>query len=208
MTVDRYRRWSAQAWRHASSRPPPDRSASARRGPPLQRRSPRSDRMFAPFAHFGSRGSSCVKSRSLAKIGRVIERKRHGRKLLIASIGVAAVSYVACGGSTTDNGRRRGQLGRRVDAGTGGNGNTGGRRDRQHRWQRHSNTGGRCGRQPHGYPASTPAPAERPRTGVPVASGNIQDAAAEKAVFGFDVSRRQPDCSPTARRQGRHQVAS
>lgn len=28
-------------------------------------------------------------------------RIRHGRKLLVASLGVAAVSYVACGGNTT-----------------------------------------------------------------------------------------------------------
>jgi hypothetical protein len=33
----------------------------------------------------------------VGKIARV-ERRRHSRKLLIASIGVAAVSYVACGG--------------------------------------------------------------------------------------------------------------
>jgi hypothetical protein len=30
-------------------------------------------------------------------------RKRKGRKLLVASIGVAAVSYVACGGSDTSD---------------------------------------------------------------------------------------------------------
>lgn len=30
-------------------------------------------------------------------------RIRHGRKLLVASLGVAAVSYVACGGNTTSN---------------------------------------------------------------------------------------------------------
>lgn len=31
-------------------------------------------------------------------------RKRRGRKLLVASIGVAAVSYVACGGNTENRG--------------------------------------------------------------------------------------------------------
>jgi len=57
----------------------------------------------------------------------VVERKRHGRKLLIASIGVAAVSYVACGGSTTDtSGGGVGSSAGGSTAGTGGNGNTGG----------------------------------------------------------------------------------
>ncbi len=32
----------------------------------------------------------------------VVERKRRGRKLLVASLGVAAVSYVACGSSNKD----------------------------------------------------------------------------------------------------------
>jgi hypothetical protein len=43
------------------------------------------------------------------------QRKRHGRKLLIASIGVAAVSYVACSGDdstpSTDAGQTTGSSG-------------------------------------------------------------------------------------------------
>src|SRR5262245_66662889 len=51
------------------------------------------------------------------------ERKRHGRKLLIASLGVAAVSYVACGGSTeSDNGGSSNDAGVRGSGGTGGSG--------------------------------------------------------------------------------------
>jgi hypothetical protein len=48
------------------------------------------------------------------------ERVKRGRKLLIASIGVAAVSYVACGGddSTATNST--------VDGGTGGSGGSAG----------------------------------------------------------------------------------
>ncbi len=64
----------------------------------------------------------------------MVERKRHGRKLLIASIGVAAVSYVACGGSTTDSGGGAGSSAGGSTAGGGGKatpaapvtGNTGG----------------------------------------------------------------------------------
>jgi hypothetical protein len=47
--------------------------------------------------------------------------KRTGRKLLIASIGVAAISYVACGGddstSTTDGGSTTGASGHMGAAG-------------------------------------------------------------------------------------------
>ena len=61
----------------------------------------------------------------------MIERKRHGRKLLIASIGVAAVSYVACGGDTTNStgGGSAGSDnagGSANSGGTGGGANTGG----------------------------------------------------------------------------------
>jgi hypothetical protein len=43
-------------------------------------------------------------SRFVGKMGPQVERNRHGRKLLIASIGVAAVSYVACAGDDTTPG--------------------------------------------------------------------------------------------------------
>lgn len=58
------------------------------------------------------------------------ERKRHGRKLLIASIGVAAVSYVACGGDTNDTSSTDGGGSGSATAGSGpnagGSNNTGG----------------------------------------------------------------------------------
>ncbi len=59
------------------------------------------------------------------------ERKTHGRKLLIASIGVAAVSYVACGGSTSEtSGNLMAPDASATGAGgsthTGGSANTGG----------------------------------------------------------------------------------
>ncbi len=69
-------------------------------------------------------------------------RNRPGRKLLVASIGVAAVSYVACSGSTnsengvksdsgTDSGGIGGAVGNLVgpDTGTGGTGGSAGLAD-------------------------------------------------------------------------------
>ena len=112
----------------------------------------------------------------------MIERKRHGRKLLIASIGVAAVSYVACGGSTSDNTGTGGGGG----SATAGSGNAG------------TSSGGSVANT--GGSTSTGGSAN---TGGQIAVGNlmaypidsgpdtsaIKDAAADKTVIGFeDVS--------------------
>jgi hypothetical protein len=120
----------------------------------------------------------------------VIERKKHGRKLLIASIGVAAVSYVACGGETNDGSGGGGS------ANNAGNsvGNTGGS----------ANTGGGIIAVGNlmAYPVDSgpgtggsiikDAAPETVVIGRDVLVGNLiapppQDAATEKAVFGFDV---------------------
>jgi len=64
----------------------------------------------------------------VGKLAAPVETSRRGRKLLIASIGVAAVSYVACGGddttpSSSDAGATGSGGGFAVDA--GGAGSTG-----------------------------------------------------------------------------------
>jgi hypothetical protein len=97
----------------------------------------------------------------------VIERKRHGRRLLIASIGVAAVSYVACGG---DDMTQVANL--MAPAGNAGVGNPGGS----------ANQGGSAN---SGGASNAGGSSGSSNTGG--GGGNIQDAASEKAIVGFDV---------------------
>ena len=99
----------------------------------------------------------------------MIERKRHGRKLLIASLGVAAVNYVACGAvanlmpTPAD------------DSGTpnAGGDDTGGT----------TNTGGAGGTDNAGGNSSTGGAGQGGSAG---SSGNIQDAAVDKTVIRLE----------------------
>ncbi len=115
------------------------------------------------------------------------ERKRHGRKLLIASIGVAAVSYVACGGDTNDTSSTDGgssgsaTAGRGPNPGPGGSNNTGGGSNTGGSTNAGGASGGNIGGQinvgnlmPYPFDAGSDASA-------------MKDAAVEKAVMGFDV---------------------
>jgi hypothetical protein len=106
-----------------------------------------------------------------------MERKRHGRKLLIASIGVAAVSYVACGGDTNDGSGGGGSSGTAVS--TGGNGNTAGSANTGGGNTGGGNTGG------GGYlVANLVAPDFDSGSG---GSDKIQDAAAERVPDVFVI---------------------
>jgi hypothetical protein len=109
----------------------------------------------------------------------VTERKRHGRKLLIASIGVAAVSYVACGDSSSESTGTNGSGG---SATAGTNSNAGS----------DSNTGGSTGTSGGSNTGGNIGIAGNIAVGnlmviIPDAS-MIKDAAEEKpVVVGFDV---------------------
>jgi hypothetical protein len=113
----------------------------------------------------------------------VTERKRHGRKLLIASIGVAAVSYVACGDSSTESTGTTPGAGGSATAGSQGHGGTAGDNTFV------GNTGGMVGT---GGSGGNVGIAGNIAVGnlmviLPDAS-TIKDAAAEKpVVVGFDV---------------------
>src|SRR4051795_1022383 len=99
----------------------------------------------------------------------MIERKRHGRKLLIASLGVAAINYVACGAvanlmptpADDDSGAPN----------TGGDGTSG-----------TANTGGGGGTDNAGGNSNTGGAGQGGSVG---GGGNIQDAGVDKAVIRF-----------------------